>query len=241
VVSIATNDEIRTTITEWRPLDVTTPTGVLIFAGFFAALVFLARRQARTPWRTIAWLTVFAIPSLLSGRSALWLALIVPFVLAEQLGPSAERSRRSGESALPARVIIGSVLAATVLALPWFRSTPDEAMLDDAPSGITAAVRTHVPPGTRVFIHQPWASWFEYATPSILPYADSRIEIFSASVWEDYSEVAFAGAGWAEALDRWHVEAIVASKDWELLPRLEDDPGWRVVYQDEDGALLLRA
>ena len=214
VATIATNDQIRTTITEWRPLDATTPTGGLVVAGLLGALVFLARQDTPTPWRTLVWLAVFAVPALLSGRSALWLALIGPLVLADQIGPSEATSRRPGESALPARVIIGSLLAATVIALPWFRSTPDEAMLDDAPAGLTSAVRTEVPPGARVLIHQPWASWFEYATPSILPFADSRIEIFPDAVWDDYAEVAFAGAGWAEALERWDVEAIIASEDW---------------------------
>jgi hypothetical protein len=44
------------------------------------------------------------------------------------------------------------------------------------------------------------------------------------------------------ALDKWHVDAIVASKDWKLLPILEQPgSGWRQVYSDSDGALFVRA
>jgi hypothetical protein len=72
-------------------------------------------------------------------------------------------------------------------------------------------------------------------------FVDSRIELFPEDVWEDYTEVAFAGAGWEEALGRWKPDAIVADAGWDLLPRLRGAPGWRVAYEDEDGTLLVRA
>ena len=51
----------------------------------------------------------------------------------------------------------------------------------------------------------------------------------------------FSGAEWQEVLDRWDVQAIVASSDWDLLPILEADPGWREIYRDDDGAVFVRA
>jgi hypothetical protein len=72
-------------------------------------------------------------------------------------------------------------------------------------------------------------------------FVDSRIEIIPEDIWHDYGEVGFSGASWQEVLDRWNVEAIVASKDWDLLPILErSDSGWREIYSDDDGALLVR-
>ena len=92
-----------------------------------------------------------------------------------------------------------------------------------------------------MLVHQPWASWFEYATPGIPVFVDSRIELFSTEVWHAYGQVAFSGAGWLQALDGWEVQAIVADARWDLIPFLRDDPEWKVAYEDEDGVLFVRA
>ena len=90
-------------------------------------------------------------------------------------------------------------------------------------------------------MHQPWGSWFEFALPDLPVFVDSRIEIIPSDVWHDYGQVGFSGAEWQEVLDRWDVQAIVAAADWDLLPVLEaPGSGWRLVYQDDDGALLVR-
>ncbi len=91
-------------------------------------------------------------------------------------------------------------------------------------------------------VHQPWGSWFEFALPDIPVFVDSRIEIVPEDIWRDYGQVGFAGASWRDVLDKWDVQAIVASKDWKLLPILEQPgSGWREVYADDDGALFVRA
>ena len=110
-----------------------------------------------------------------------------------------------------------------------------------APPGVTAAAAEHLPAGTRTLVHQPWGSWFEYALPDLPVFVDSRIEIIPDDVWHDYGQVGFSGAEWKEVLDRWDVQAIVASSDWDLLPILEADPGWREIYRDDDGAVFVRA
>jgi hypothetical protein len=89
-------------------------------------------------------------------------------------------------------------------------------------------------------VHQPWASWIEHATPDVLVFVDSRVELFTDDVWSDYDQVAFAGARWHEVLDRWEPDAIVAEADWDLLPFLREDPAWRVAYEDGDGVVFVR-
>ena len=111
-----------------------------------------------------------------------------------------------------------------------------------APPGLTEAARTELAPGTRTLVHQPWGSWFEFALPDLPVFVDSRIEIIPSDIWHDYGQVGFSGAEWQEVLDRWDVQAIVAAADWDLLPVLEaPGSGWRLVYQDDDGALFVRA
>jgi hypothetical protein len=72
-------------------------------------------------------------------------------------------------------------------------------------------------------------------------FADSRIEIYPERIWKDYSQLAFAGAGWREVLERWEPDAIIADASWDLIPYLRDDPTWRVAHEDDDGILFVRA
>jgi len=129
-----------------------------------------------------------------------------------------------------------------VILAPWWRGMSYEHFLVAAPPGVTEAARTDLPPGTRTLVHQPWGSWFEFALPDVPVFVDSRIEIIPSDIWHDYGQVGFSGAEWQDVLDRWNVQAIVAAADWDLLPVLEaPGSGWRLVYQDDDGALFVRA
>jgi hypothetical protein len=144
------------------------------------------------------------------------------------------------EPALPAIAIVATLLIAIVLLAPWWRGPGYERYLNAAPPGLTTAVRS-LPPGTRLLAHRPWGSWFEFAAPDVPVFVDSRIEIVPKDIWEDYGQLAFDGAGWRDVLQRWNVQAIVADADsWDLIPRLEADPDWRVAYRDDDGVLFVR-
>ena len=138
---------------------------------------------------------------------------------------------------MPAFVMIGILAVATCLFLPWIR--PGGVPLDE-PEGLTKAIGD-LPRGTKIFAYQPWASWFEFVYPEDPVYSDSRIEIFPRQIWKDYSQVAFAGAGWRAVLDRWQPDAIVAKSSWDLIPYLKADPAWTLVHQDKDGLLFVRS
>ena len=113
--------------------------------------------------------------------------------------------------------------------------------LRDAPFGLTRALAT-LPAGTRTLVYQPWGSWFEFAVPNDPVFVDSRIEVPSTSVWDDYRRVASGDGDSPTILDRWRVDAIAAPGDWRSLPLLEaPGSGWQVVYQDQDGVLLTRS
>ena len=115
-------------------------------------------------------------------------------------------------------------------------------MLSQAPVGQSDAVGRRLPPGTRLFVSEPWASWFEYAEPSIPVFTDPRIEIFPSSVWNDYNEIHVAGSRWQQVLDAWNVQAVVVDRDdfSGLLAAMRSSPMWTAVYEDRDGVLFLR-
>jgi hypothetical protein len=235
---LSTNPIIRDTISEWAPVTATDVSGLFMVGSALAVAAFFARRGRPVPWTSLLWLVVFFMLAMAAQRAIVWWSMVTPIVLAELLaGPdtSGEPTRR--ESATPAIGIIVAMLIATVILLPWWRS---DSLLGQAPPGITRYVEEHVPAGARMFVHQPWGSWFEFETPDRPVFTDSRIEIIPKEIWDDYGEVGFAGADWREVLDKWHPDVIVAAEDWDLIPDLcAPGSGWTGVYHDDDGEIFL--
>jgi len=243
VYDVSTNPVIRTTITEWAPLTLSTVPGWLAIGSALAIVAYLSRCGRPTPWTRLVTLAIFFLLALSAQRAIVWWAMVAPVVVAASLAEeTTERpsNRQTVASRLPAYVIVGTLAAALVVLAPWWRGESYDRFLTAAPPGLTQAAADHLQPGTRTLVYQPWGSWFEFALPTLPVFVDSRIEIVPSDVWNDYGQVAFAGADWKEALARHDVEAIVASSDWHLLPMLRADPGWREVYSDEDGVLFVR-
>ena len=76
---------------------------------------------------------------------------------------------------------------------------------------LTDAVREAAAPGDRLLVPQPWASWFEFATPDLPVAVDSRIELFPNDVWADYLTVTQGGDGWEDVLAAWAPTLVVAA------------------------------
>ena len=117
-----------------------------------------------------------------------------------------------------------------------------DGLLTDAPSGLTAAVRDAAAAGARrVFQPQPWGSWFEFAVPEVLVAIDSRIELFPASVWDDYEGVVAGVEGWDAQLAAWAVDLVVVEAEQTGFRARLEAAGWQVLVEDDDGALLQRS
>ncbi len=241
---LATNPVIRDTISEWAPLTLATVPGWFTIGSALAVAVFLIRRSEHTPWTSLLSLGIFFLLALSAQRAIVWWGMTAPVVLAALLPAPAEDvavERRRRSPAAPAIAIVGTLLAGIVVLAPWWRGSAYDRFLGAAPPGLTAAAASELPAGTRTLVHQPWGSWFEYALPDLPVFVDSRIEIVPKDIWHDYGQVGFSGAEWKDVLDRWDVQAIVAAKDWDLVPVLQqNDSGWRVAYEDDDGYLFVR-
>ncbi len=257
---LSTDPIIRDSITEWTPVTIGSTLGAATIASALAIAAFFARRTTPVRWVDILSLGLFLLLALSASRAVLWWAMVAPIVVAGllarrpsgslaagSLAGSRAGSRRAGSresdsasSRGPAIVLIAGLLTAIVVLLPWWRGSAYDRHLEAAPPGITEALRT-LPAGSRIFAHQPWGSWFVYALPEQRVFVDSRIEIVPATVWEDYFQVAFAGARWHDVLERWEPDAVVAEVDgWEeIIPIIRQDPAWRVLFEDGDGIVFV--
>jgi hypothetical protein len=249
VVSLSTDPELRATILEWRPPN---PTNLLGFAFVVSVLVagwIAIRNRRELGWVRLAALALFFLIGASAVRGIIWWALATPVVLANVVRVRRLRADRPS----PINTAIAAALVALgVLFLPWFRPTftgtansvtATDGLLAHAPIAYSSRVGDLVRPGTRLFVAQIWASWFEYSLPRYPVMVDPRIELFIGEIWDDFDAISNAEPGWQDVVDRWGIEVLVLSEEQQsdLIPVVEADPGWRLVYEDADGALFVRA
>ncbi|MGZ4126343.1 MAG: hypothetical protein ACXVQU_12415 [Actinomycetota bacterium] len=247
IVSISTNPAITKSVTEWAPPTVQDLAGLAFFVSIAATAVVFARRTRPVGWPTLLTLAVFLAIGLQSGRGMFWWDLLLPSILAAQFMSATDDAPERAEPPAPMVLVVG-VVAVTVFTavafLPWLRAPGSgQALLNDAPAGLTAAVERATQPGSRIFDAQRLGSWLEFALPDRRVFVDSRIELFTASEWRDYMNVSAGVEGWQALLDRYGVDVVVATRGQQgtLLPRIRSDPGWTQSYADSHGSVFVRS
>jgi hypothetical protein len=249
-VGLSTNAEVTARITEWQPTSLRSIPGILFFGSALAVVVLIARRGRITPWPTLAWLAVFFLLGAYAIRGVAWWPLGAVAAIAGVLvtGPVANEARLEVLGSPRMRkinlIVAGAIVLAGIALLPIWR--PIEPGLDAptgvvgiAPPGITTALRETAVPGDRLFNPQPWGSWFEFALPDLPVAIDSRIELFPPATWDTYENIVAGGDGWAAQLADWGVTMIVVEADETKMADRLAAAGWRSVYTDSDGSVLV--
>lgn len=244
VADLSTHPVVSRRISEWGPPSIHTPTGIFFFVSLLAVALFLARRGMKTSWLSMLALGVYAVLSLLAIRGVVWWALAAPIVVADLLSDGA---RRRSPERTPLNLAFAAALGLLVAtSLPFGRGTDPAsggpAVLTFAPEHLVASAREAAPAGSRAFVSQLTASWTEYSAPELPVAVDSRIEIFPASVWDDYFVVSTGQEGWREILSRWDVKILILHDEQAsgLLGVIDDHPEWRLVIRNDDGAVYVR-
>jgi hypothetical protein len=240
LIRLSTAPIVRQVIDEWRPMWRQWPAGPVFLVVVAVLVVLLSRGALRRPTLEEALgLAVFTAFAVASGRNLLWWSLYVPPVVG---GMWALRDDSAADRSPAASVLAGLLALLLVFGIVRVATVqPPEALLSEAPRGITAELADVAEPQSRVF-NGWWGSWFEFALPQLPMFTDARAEIFPDSVWDDYFRISNGHPGWDATLDRWHVDVVVASTDHQgpLILLLEHDPGWRETYRDPDGAVFIR-
>ena len=250
-LGLTTNRSVTELITEWQPTSLRDVPGLLFFGSALAVVALIGRRGARTAWPTLAWLAVFFVVGAYAVRGVAWwplgaVAAIAGVLVTSRVADPAvpERTGTGRMRRLNAVVAAAVVLAGIALLPVWRPIDPDlgapQGVVGMAPPGVTGALRGLARPGDRLFNPQPWGSWFEFDLPYLPVAVDSRIELFPASVWDAFGAVVDGVDGWQAQLDAWGVTlVVVAHKDADFAARLAAS-GWRTVYADDDGSVVVR-
>lgn len=242
-VGLSSNPGVTARTTEWQPTSLRDATGLLFFASVAAVVALLARSGRRVPWPTLLWLGVFAAIGVVAERGVAWWPFVAVATVSDGFipvvpRPFADESRRINAA------VAAIVIVAVVALLPFWRPVDPKtgvplAVLTDAPSGLTEAVRSVVRPGDRILNPQRWGSWLEFAVPQAAVAVDSRIEMFPADVWASYEAVLAGVDGWQDQFDRWRPSIAITEPLDATLERRLRDLGWTARYQDADGTLWL--
>lgn len=244
---LATDPRVTELAAEWRPTTPSTVPGLVYWLAVLGvAILFLTRVRGKPGFapRLVVLIALAGLGAYVE-RGVLWWAVLAPVLalppaLADGASvphpPLAER-RNALHLAIPLAVVLVAALA-----FPGWRylaSGDARDILDDAPVGLTQPAR-NLQSGARVFVYQPWASWFEFAAPAQLVFVDSRIELFSPEVWGDYLTIIGGSIDSPDILERWGVTAVAI--DVESAPELRAvlwDEGWRAIATVGAGELLV--
>ena len=243
---LGANPAVTGLISEWQSTSLRDISGVLFYGSALLVATYLARRGQPTPWPTLLWLGFFFVIGAYAARGIAWwpfaaVAALAPLIAADRVAveerePETPRAMRRANA-----FVAGAIVVACVALLPVWRPTdPDlrvpQGVLSQAPPGLTAAIRDAAAPGERLLVPQPWASWFEFATPDLTVAVDSRIELFPNDVWSDYLRVTQGAEGWEDVLAAWAPTLVIAADD-AFKARLAA-LGWTELHADDDGSVM---
>src|SRR5262249_44888574 len=154
----------------------------------------LARVRTRATWPALLWLLAFAYVGAVAVRGLAWWPLVAALIVGGLLPPDVPPAPRTVKPSNVNAVLVATIGLAMLALLPLWRPLARQVnapagVVGIAPGGITASLRTLPTPAPRLWAPQPWGSWFEFALPDLQVAVDSRIELFSESIWREYDLV----------------------------------------------------
>jgi hypothetical protein len=246
-LGLSTSPLIANSITEWQPTSIRTPLGALFFASALGVVALIARRSRVTPWPTLLWLGALFVLGVYAQRGMAWWPIGAAVVAAALIERPAVESVRLERPRRLNDVLVGLLVVAVVILLPWWKEpdpeTGRDGLVSYAPSALTAELRALATPDDRLLAPQPWGSWFEYAIPDLPVFVDSRFELFGADVWDEYVGLVNLREGWQDVLDRRGVTIVVIDPERTggLGEHLAAEPAWRLAYADDAGSIFVRS
>ena len=201
----------------------------------FAAGLALALQSVRN----IALFVAAATPVIINTYSAYWKEvsaargwkLVVP-----------ERPTFAAVTAFALLVITGATLIHV-----WSDINPNtqqDLVRSTYPVGAADYLAAHPELGTHMFNQYGWGGYLTYR---FYPDPNRKVFIFGEAalmgddLLNEYADVQFLSADWSSILDRHQVDYIVYNRDLPLTNVLAVDPHWKLVYEDSQAVIFVRA
>lgn len=236
------------TLTEWLPIRFQWGGGGHVGWLLLLGVVAVTRAATRTPftWPERVVLVVFFALPFLQQRMAIWLNLLVPWVLARPWQALRDRQIAEGGLLPTARTragfaVVAGLLVAVVAFLPGVRwlwlGHPGVALETAvaAPTPWEIALRWGDRPPRTIFTSETVGDYLFWALPpGSRVLMTTHAHLFPPGHWQACLKVKYAEDGWKAVLDEYEVDAILvdASEHRGLVTAVARDPAWRVV---EDG------
>jgi hypothetical protein len=259
VQTMLTNTSLQQWFVEWQPPTNAmslTNTGFWFFLVLLLLAVLMASSQRRPSPTDLLWYCALAWLTISGERYAMWFALLLLPLLAEQL---ATIIRATAAVRIPAvmSVTYGGLLAALMIGvLPWFTPTRylgagsqtlfaqgDPYMLLDSSTPLLATEwLAHHPIEGRFWTDMTYTSYTIWRLPDKQVFTDLRVELFPEPIWRDYFAIARGDMYSLAILDQWQITHVMLDSRWQadLDTLLMETPGWCEYYRDQRSAIIAR-
>lgn len=260
VRDLLTDTPSQTRIVEWQP-----PTNAISFTNtgfwFFLLLLLLplllasGRRRSSAAdllwYAALAWLTIGGV------RYAMWFALALVPLYAEQFGALFQARRPVPTSPIftaSFALLFAGMFAAT---LPWLgpgrylgpeaerlfaNAGPHRWLLSNTtPVAATEWLADHPIEG-RFWVDMSYSSYTIWELPEKQVFADLRVDMFPDAIWDDYFSIARGDQRSLALLDQWQITHLMLDRQGQaaLTQLLTSTTGWCERYGDSNTVIVAR-
>jgi hypothetical protein len=247
------NNPILASITEWRPLTISSLSGILFF-GSVVVTGFLVRFSSRKfEPQTVILLIGLGLASLGAFRMLAWWALAWPVLIAPHAAAVWERMFGTFENnASPKPTTMRTMIAMAIvfLVLVWSPATHGFIVGQNRPEALVIDAKTPLLVAEeiaqrglkgRFFAPMDWADFIVWKSHGrVQPLVHSHVHLASPGAWTDYERMASGTAQWLEIADFQQLQYLVIRHDGErgLESAALQNPRCRLLYRDQTAALV---
>jgi hypothetical protein len=234
---------------EFAPLMIRSTNGLAFTLAIL--LLVVARLHSATRLTSAQTLTLlaFAAMTLFSQRSSAWFGMAtIPIVATLLQGWWRMPSPLPAGKPLVTTTIFALLFLFALLLLPWWRPQIPTLMAArpwlalTTPVAATTFLCDTFTPGTRGYQAIAFASYQEAACPDLPIFLDTRFELYSTELWDEYIAMQIGRYNWATIADLYGMEYIFAhiTDQRHLVAAARDHPMWKEIYRDDRAVIFKR-
>jgi hypothetical protein len=86
-----------------------------------------------------------------------------------------------------------------------------------------------------------WGGYLLYRLwPEERVFIDGQTDFYGEALTREYVQVMSVENGWQEILEKYDVSWVIVQSDKPLVPALQEELDWEVIYSDQTAAILRR-